>query len=64
MSDLNEIASPCIGVCTMSEATGYCQGCYRTMDEIRDWWDMTSEQKRDVLSVLDQRMGELVDFGD
>ena len=64
MSDLNEIASPCIGVCTMSEATGYCQGCYRTMDEIRDWWDMTSERKRDVLSVLDQRMGELVDFGD
>ena len=64
MSDLNEIASPCIGVCTMSEATGYCQGCYRTMDEIRDWWDMTSEQKRDVLSVLDQRMGELVYFGD
>ena len=48
----------------MSEATGYCQGCYRTMDEIRDWWDMTSEQKRDVLSVLDQRMGELVDYGD
>ena len=64
MSDLNEMASPCIGVCTMSEATGYCQGCYRTMDEIRDWWDMTSERKRDVLSVLDQRMGELVDFGD
>ncbi|HYG12591.1 MAG TPA: DUF1289 domain-containing protein [Methylophilaceae bacterium] len=64
MNDLNESASPCIGVCTMNEATGFCQGCYRTIDEIRGWWDMAPEQKRELLSTLEQRMGELVDFGD
>lgn len=64
MSDLNEIASPCIGVCAMNEATGLCQGCYRTIDEIRGWWDMAPEQKREVLSTLEQRMCEFADFGD
>ena len=65
MSDLNEeITSPCIGVCAVSEASGYCQGCYRTIEEIRGWWDMTSEQQRDLLAALEQRMGELADFGD
>ena len=64
MSDLNEIASPCIGVCTMSEATGFCQGCYRTIEEIREWWDMAPERKSEVLSATEQRMAEFADFGD
>ncbi|MEO8419289.1 MAG: DUF1289 domain-containing protein, partial [Methylophilaceae bacterium] len=34
------IQSPCVGVCTMSESTGFCQGCYRTIEEIRQWGDM------------------------
>lgn len=64
MSDLNEIASPCIGVCTINQATGYCHGCYRDLDEIRGWWDMTPEQKQELMSALDQRMEKLADFGD
>ena len=48
----------------MTDATGLCRGCYRTIDEIRGWWDMAPEQKREVLSILEQRMGEVADFGD
>ena len=43
------VESPCINVCSMNGATGYCNGCYRTIEEIQDWWDYTFEQKADVL---------------
>ncbi len=40
MSELNEaVQSPCIGVCAIDDATDLCQGCFRTLDEIQDWWD-------------------------
>jgi predicted Fe-S protein YdhL (DUF1289 family) len=50
-----EIQSPCIGVCTMSESTNLCLGCYRTIDEIRHWWEMSAGQKREVLALVEQR---------
>lgn len=44
-----DIESPCIGVCSMDESTGFCQGCYRTIDEIKGWWDLNCEQKSDAI---------------
>ena len=44
-----ETQSPCIGVCAMNEATGFCQGCYRTIDEIQQWWDLDNAQKQAVV---------------
>ncbi len=35
MSAEQEIESPCIGVCSMNETTGFCHGCYRTIEEIQ-----------------------------
>jgi uncharacterized protein len=43
------VESPCINVCSMDAATGYCQGCYRTIDEIQGWWDLNFEQKAKVI---------------
>lgn len=43
------VESPCINVCSMDATTGYCLGCYRTIEEIQDWWDLTFEQKANVL---------------
>jgi len=56
------IASPCIGVCAMNEVTGYCHGCYRTIDEIRAWWDMSEQDKAQVISTLEARLSESVSF--
>ena len=56
------IQSPCVGVCTMNEETGFCLGCYRTIEEIREWWSMTAEQRTQVMDVLEQRQAEAVDF--
>ncbi len=43
-----EVASPCVGVCSMDEATGFCQGCFRTLEEIRQWWDLDNAAKAEV----------------
>ena len=44
------VESPCINVCSMNNATGYCEGCYRTIEEIQGWWDYTFNQKSDVIN--------------
>ena len=48
--------SPCIGVCAMDEVTGFCQGCYRTLDEIKQWWDLDNTQKRLVVQKANERV--------
>jgi predicted Fe-S protein YdhL (DUF1289 family) len=63
MADLPElIVSPCIGVCAMNDATGLCEGCYRSIEEIRDWWDMAPEERNSVMDKLEQRQNELLSF--
>ncbi|MDM0114871.1 DUF1289 domain-containing protein [Variovorax sp. J22R133] len=51
-------ASPCISVCKMSEASGLCEGCYRTIDEIARWASMSDEGKRDVWLRIEARLFE------
>ncbi len=50
-----EVISPCIGVCSMNDA-GLCAGCYRTIDEIREWWDMGHAQREAVMHTLAERV--------
>ena len=54
MSDL-DIQSPCIGVCSMDDLSGLCQGCYRTLDEIQQWWDFDNTQKQAVVDSASAR---------
>ena len=49
------VASPCISVCVMDEASGLCAGCYRTLDEIADWGNLSNEGKRAVIDELAAR---------
>ena len=55
MSEIAEVKSPCIGVCSMNEQTGLCHGCYRNIDEIKQWWDLNNLQKQAVLDKLAAR---------
>ena len=55
MSNELEIESPCVGVCTMDEATGYCLGCYRTIEEIQGWWDLDNAAKKSVIEETTKR---------
>ncbi len=49
------VPSPCVQVCWFSEGSNYCDGCYRTADEIRDWFTMNREQKLYLLEQLQIR---------
>ena len=49
-------SSPCISVCRMTEKTGLCEGCFRTLDEITGWGHRAPEAKRDVWRLIAQRL--------
>ena len=57
-----EVKSPCIGVCAVDEVSGLCQGCYRTIDEIKGWWDMAQEDQKKLLTTLEERQLQQVNF--
>mgnify|MGYP001455857648 CR=1 FL=1 len=42
------VPSPCISVCRMDEASGWCEGCLLTLDEIAAWSLLDDEGKRAV----------------
>ncbi len=49
------VPSPCISVCRMDGATGFCEGCFRTLDEIASWGMASDDEKRAVWSLLVER---------
>jgi len=48
-------ASPCTGICRIDPATGWCEGCRRTLEEIADWPMLNGHEKREVLIRLPAR---------
>jgi uncharacterized protein len=53
-----EPLSPCIAVCVLDPATGFCRGCFRTITEISRWVLLTPEEKRRVLAEVARRRAE------
>ena len=53
------VASPCVDVCRIDEATGHCAGCLRTIDEIAEWAAASEEQQRHILAAIAQRRAAL-----
>lgn len=55
------VASPCIGVCSMDDLSGLCLGCYRTIEEIQNWWDMDDASKQAIIAQAYDRAANLFD---
>ena len=53
--DAAPVESPCIRECVIEEATGWCRGCYRTLDEISFWMRYTHEERRRVMTEIPLR---------
>jgi predicted Fe-S protein YdhL (DUF1289 family) len=49
------VASPCVKVCALDPERGLCRGCFRTLQEIADWLEMTPEEKRATLARAAER---------
>ena len=57
-----EVTSPCIGICSVDDLSGLCFGCFRTMEEISQWWDMNDAERNKVKSQLAYRQMENANF--
>jgi uncharacterized protein len=58
--DPTPVPSPCINVCRMNAATGWCDGCLRTIDEIANWSLLDDAEKRAVWDAIDTRHAQLI----
>ncbi len=54
------VPSPCNSVCRIAQATGLCEGCLRTIDEIAAWSRLDEAGKRVVWDRLAARAGVVV----
>lgn len=57
------VPSPCVDVCRMDPATGWCLGCARTIDEIAAWASLDNDGKRRVWKLLPARRAVLAGRG-
>jgi uncharacterized protein len=57
------IASPCINICRMSPDTGWCEGCQRTIDEIRVWSTAADDKRLAILDAVAERRTFLLEAG-
>jgi uncharacterized protein len=48
------VPSPCVRLCTLDDAD-VCLGCFRSLDEIRDWTQLDSAARRAVLDNAERR---------
>ena len=52
------VPSPCTSVCRMDPATGWCLGCWRTLDEIAAWGGLPEPGRRAVWARIEGRLQE------
>lgn len=48
------VESPCISVCLLSEGD-VCLGCYRNLEEIVGWHNLSNDQRRGVVAEAEVR---------
>jgi len=55
------VESPCIAVCRIDLSKEVCAGCYRTLEEIARWRNMTDVERKVVLAAVDRRRAKLAE---
>jgi predicted Fe-S protein YdhL (DUF1289 family) len=48
--------SPCISVCRLDLGNTFCEGCLRTLEEIRIWSISSDAEKKTIWARIEQRM--------
>ena len=56
----DEIQSPCVKICVVHPAARLCTGCYRSLDEIRDWSRYSDDTRLEIINALPERAASLV----
>jgi predicted Fe-S protein YdhL (DUF1289 family) len=55
---VENIPSPCVSLCRMDTVSSLCEGCFRTIDEIRDWSCMDDARKKALWSIISTRLAQ------
>ena len=54
------ITTPCVKVCAVDGASGYCLGCRRTLPEIAGWARLSDEERAAIMAALPHRPDPLI----
>ncbi|MCC0808462.1 DUF1289 domain-containing protein [Methylobacterium sp. W2] len=49
-------SSPCTKLCILDAATGLCEGCGRTRDEIGRWGSLSEAKRQAIMATLGYRL--------
>ena len=52
-----DVPSPCVSVCRMTPDRSHCEGCYRSLDEIRVWSRADAPTRRAIWAQALRRAG-------
>ncbi|MEO7384451.1 MAG: DUF1289 domain-containing protein [Novosphingobium sp.] len=53
---MHQPPSPCNSICRIDAGTGWCEGCWRTLEEIADWPMLSVREKEQVLRRIEDRI--------
>jgi len=54
------LSSPCVGICRLDEATGWCLGCARDANELASWRALSPAEQARIWADLPRRKTVLV----
>lgn len=52
---MNNEISPCVKLCKIDKDSGYCKGCFRTLEEISGWISYNYQEKMIVYKKIKER---------
>jgi len=55
----NEVDSPCVNICIIHAKANICTGCFRTIDEISSWSNMSETERKGIIKELPNRSSKL-----
>jgi predicted Fe-S protein YdhL (DUF1289 family) len=55
MDDIKDHESPCRKQCFINPRTNYCMGCYRSIDEIVKWINLSAKGKETLARKIEIR---------
>ena len=55
----NEVDSPCIKICIIHPQANICTGCFRSIDEISSWSNMSESERKGIIKELPNRSSKL-----
>lgn len=53
------IKTPCVKVCVVDGESGFCMGCYRTLQEVATWARIPEAERDAIMSELRSRRSRI-----